>query len=143
MTQVCLRSLLPLDRQTASDEIVTTIKLTGVPTLRIDDVPTTKQFYGEFLGFQVDWEHYYEEGAPVYMQMSREGLVLHMSQNERFVQGVVVFVETRGLDELHGELTGRNTHWEIPVVSVTPWNTKQMEIQDPFGNLLRFNESVE
>jgi len=48
------------------------IGLKGIPILRITDVQRATQFYEDFLGFEVDWEHYYEEGAPVYMQVSRD-----------------------------------------------------------------------
>ncbi len=120
---------------------MTHVTMKGVPILRVGDVKTAKRFYGEFLGFDLDWEHYYEAGAPVYMQMSRDGLVLHLSQNNRFREATIVFVETAGLDQLQAELLRKNSPWETPRVSVTPWKTKQMELPDPFGNLLRFNET--
>ena len=89
----------------------------------------------------MDWEHYYEEGAPVYMQVSRDGFVLHLSENDRFTKGTIVFVETVGIDALHEELSQQLGPWNPPAISSTPWRTEQMEIEDPFGNLLRFNES--
>lgn len=121
---------------------MTTVRLKGIPTLRITDVQQAKQFYGAFLGFEVDWEHYYAEDAPVYMQVSRDELVLHLSENDRFAKGAIVFVETTGLDALHTELAHKPGPGPPPALSSTPWQTKQMELQDPFGNLLRFNESV-
>jgi len=120
---------------------VNKVELKGIPILRITDVQVAKQFYGEFLGFKVDWEHYYAEDAPVYMQMSRDGLVLHLSENDRFARGSVVFVETTGIDALHDELSQKPGPWTPPGISSTPWQTKQMELADPFGNLLRFNEN--
>ena len=118
-----------------------TIKLKGVPTLRIGDVELTKRFYQDFLGFTVDWEHYYAEGAPVYMQVSRDGLVLHLSENPRFIERVVVFVETHGMEDLRSEFIKREGEWAVPEVNSTPWGTKQVELEDPFGNFLRFNET--
>lgn len=117
------------------------VGLKGIPILRITDVQRAKQFYRKFLGFEVDWEHYYEEGAPVYMQVSRDDLVLHLSENARFTTGTIVFVETVGIDALHEELSEKLSPWNPPAISSTPWRTEQMEIEDPFGNLLRFNES--
>ena len=116
------------------------VKLKGVPILRIADVRTAKLFYGDFLGFTVDWEHYYEDGAPVYMQVSRAGLVLHLSENERFKEGTIIYVGTTGLGALHTELSSRSGSSGPPTISLTLWNSKQMEIEDPFGNLIRFNE---
>ena len=40
-----------------------------------------REFYIEFLGFAVDWEHRFEGVAPVYMQVSRGNLVLHLSEH--------------------------------------------------------------
>jgi len=117
------------------------IGLKGIPILRITDVQRAKQFYEEFLGFEVDCEHYYEGGAPVYMQLSRDDLVLHLSENDRFTKVTIVFVETVGIDALHEELSQKPGSWHPPAMSSTPWRTMQMEIEDPFGNLLRFNES--
>jgi len=115
-------------------------KLMGVPILHIADVAQAKLFYCESLGFTVDWEHYYEDGAPVYMQVSRAGLILHLSQNERFREATIIYVGTEGMDALYSDLSSRAGNWDPPPVSLTPWQTKQMEIEDPFGNLLRFNE---
>ena len=115
-------------------------KLKGVPIFRIADVARAKAFYCEFLGFAADWEHYYEEGAPIYMQVSRAGLVLHLSQNERFKEGSIIYVGTEGIDELFADLKARSGGWSPSPVSLTAWGTKQMEIEDPFGNLLRFNQ---
>jgi catechol 2,3-dioxygenase-like lactoylglutathione lyase family enzyme len=48
----------------------------GVPILRIFDVDRAREFYVDWLGFHVDWEHRFDENAPLYMQVSRGGLVL-------------------------------------------------------------------
>ena len=48
-----------------------------IPILRIFSVEKAKEFYAGFLGFAVDWEHHFDETAPAYLQVSRDGLVLH------------------------------------------------------------------
>ena len=55
--------------------------LETVPVLRIFDVVKAKEFYVGFLGFQIDWEHRFEPDLPVYMQVSRGDLVLHLSEH--------------------------------------------------------------
>ncbi len=45
--------------------------LETVPILRIFDVERAKAFYVGFLGFTIDWEHRFDEKAPLYMQVSR------------------------------------------------------------------------
>ncbi|MEL7536221.1 MAG: glyoxalase superfamily protein [Pseudomonadota bacterium] len=118
------------------------ISLHAIPILRIGRVDVARQFYREFLGFEIDWEHYYEPGAPIYMQVSRAGCVLQLSENERFNAGQIIYVDTQGIDTLHAELAGRDGPWSPPDISTSPWQTRQMEIADPFGNLLRFHEEV-
>ena len=49
--------------------------------LRIFDVAKAREFYSEFLGFAIDWEHTFDDHAPVYLQASREGAVLHLSEH--------------------------------------------------------------
>ena len=53
------------------------------PILRTFDEAKAKEFYVEFLGFKVDWEHRFEEGLPLYMQVSKDGCVLHLSEHHR------------------------------------------------------------
>lgn len=117
------------------------ITFKAIPTLRILDYKKAKEFYVESLQFTIDWEHRFGEDAPVYMQVSKNGLVLHLSENERFQTGMTVFVETTGIENFHKELSDKSKGITIPGISITNWNTKQMEITDPFGNLLRFNEN--
>ena len=42
--------------------------LSTIPILRIFSVDKAKEFYVGFLGFAVDWEHRFDDPAPVYMQ---------------------------------------------------------------------------
>ena len=41
-----------------------------VPILRIFDKAKTLEFYRDWLGFNIDWEHRFEENLPLYMQVS-------------------------------------------------------------------------
>lgn len=45
--------------------------LKTIPILRIFSVEKAREFYVDYLGFQVDWEHRFEDVAPIYMQVSR------------------------------------------------------------------------
>jgi hypothetical protein len=53
------------------------------PILRIFDDSKAKEFCVGFLGFKLDWEHRSEPGLPLYMQVSRDGCVLHQSSFSR------------------------------------------------------------
>lgn len=111
-----------------------------VPTFQINDHKKAIEFYVDFLGFSIDWEHRFGDSAPVYMQISNNGMILHLSENERFKTSVIVFVETKGIESFRNTLLNNKYGKVIPDISITSWNTKQMELEDPFGNLLRFNE---
>jgi len=117
------------------------IELKGIPTFRITDYKKAIEFYIDSLGFSIDWEHRFAPNAPVYMQVSKNELILHLTENERFLPGMIVFVETKGIDFLQKEINKKLAQpFEI---SMTDWGTKQIEIEDPFGNMLRFNENMQ
>jgi catechol 2,3-dioxygenase-like lactoylglutathione lyase family enzyme len=52
-----------------------------IPIFRMFDLAKAKDFYVEWLGFTVDWEHQFEENTPIYMQVSRDNLILHLSEH--------------------------------------------------------------
>ena len=78
-----------------------------VPILRIFSVEKAKEFYVGFLGFTVDWEHHFEESTPAYIQVSRAGLTLHLSEHHGDAcPGSTVFVWMTGIEEFHRAITG-------------------------------------
>ena len=118
--------------------------LQTVPILRIFDVTKAKEFYIGFLGFQIDWEHRFDEKAPLYMQISRAGLTLHLSEHYGDGSpGATIFLRVRGLEGYHAEITAKNYGYLRPGIDSTFHNSKCMNIIDPFGNRLRFDESIE
>jgi hypothetical protein len=117
--------------------------LQTIPLLRIFDVPRARDFYVGFLGFKVDWEHSFDAIAPVYMQVSRANCVLHLTEHHGdCCPGATVFIRITGLDQFHQELTAKNYPYMRPGIEIAPWNAKVMEVTDPFGNRLRFNENL-
>ena len=122
---------------------MTETMLQTIPILRIFDVDKAREFYVGFLGFTVDWEHRFDERAPLYMQVSRGGLVLHLSEHHGDAcPGGTVFVRLTGIDEYHREIMAKGYGYMRPGVDVAPWNAKLMEVIDPFGNRIRFNEDL-
>ena len=115
-----------------------------IPILRIFSVEKAKEFYVGYLGFQVDWEHRFDENAPLYMQVSLGDLVLHLSEHYGdCCPGSTVFVRVKGLAEYHEELSAKNYRYLRPGIEMQPWNAKCMEVIDPFGNRIRFNEYLD
>ena len=115
-----------------------------IPILRIFDVAKAREFYSEFLGFAVDWEHHFDDDTPAYMQVSRAGLVLHLSEHHGdCCPGSTVFVWMTGIDEFHQEISSRGYKYLRPGMETTFYNAKCVEVIDPFGNRIRFNEDLQ
>jgi ribosomal-protein-alanine N-acetyltransferase len=116
--------------------------LQTIPILRIFDVAKAKEFYVDYLGFHVDWEHRFDENAPLYMQVSRDGLVLHLSEHYGDAcPGSTAFVRVTGLEEFHREITAKKYGYLRPGLEQTFHESRCVELTDPFGNRLRLDES--
>ena len=114
-----------------------------VPILRIFDVAKAKEFYVDYLGFRIEWEHRFEEDAPLYAQIVRDGLTLHLSEHHGDAcPGSTVYVEMSGIAEFHAELAAKNYRYLRPGLETTFYGTRSIETTDPFGNRIRFNERI-
>lgn len=112
-----------------------------IPILRIFSVDKAKEFYLDFLGFSLDWEHRFAEDLPLYMQVSRGTLRLHLTEHHGDAcPGATVFVRMRGIEALHRELAAKAYRYLRPGMERAPWGARVMEVTDPFGNRIRFNE---
>lgn len=108
------------------------------------DVDRAREFYVDWLGCRVDWEHRFDEGAPLYMQVSRGGLVLHLSEHSGDgTPGSVVYVSAKGVAELHRELQAKPHRYLRPGLGTGPAGGDCVDLLDPFGNTLRIEEAVE
>jgi hypothetical protein len=113
-----------------------------IPVLRIFSVEKAKEFYLEFLGFTVDWEHRFAADFPLYMEVSRGGMALHLSEHHGDgCPGALVFVLMTGLDDFHREITAKNYRYFKPEIEDAPWNARVMTVTDPFANRIRFSEA--
>jgi catechol 2,3-dioxygenase-like lactoylglutathione lyase family enzyme len=114
-----------------------------IPILRIFDVAKAKEFYVDYLGFTLDWEHHFEPGMPAYLQVARNGLTFHLSEHYGDAcPGSTVFVWMTGIDEFYAEITGKNYKYLRPGLETTFYDAKCVEVIDPFGNRIRFNENL-
>jgi len=112
-----------------------------IPVLRIFSVEKAYEFYVDYLGFTVDWEHRFEDSLPLYMQVSRDGFVLHLTEHHGdATPGSRAFIVTRGLEALHAELAEKDYPHLRPGIEETPWGARVLQVTDPFGNRLTFNE---
>jgi uncharacterized glyoxalase superfamily protein PhnB len=115
----------------------------ATPILRIFDETKAKEFYVDFLGFKVDWEHRFEPGLPLYMQISKDGCVLHLSEHHGDCSpGAAMRIKTSELDAFHAELASKRYKYARPGIEEMPWGTRDMSVKDPFGNRLTFSTAI-
>jgi hypothetical protein len=112
-----------------------------IPILRIFSIEKAREFYLDYLGFHLDWEHRFDDNAPRYMQVSRDGLVLHLSEHYGDSSpGCAFKVNGKGVREFHAELTARNYGYVRHCVVETFYGAISLKILDPFGNQLFLEE---
>ena len=110
------------------------------PIFRIFDIEKAREFYLDYLGFQCDWEHRFAENMPLYMQVSRGNLVLHLSEHHGDgSSGANIFVRMQGVDTLHKEISSRKYRFLRPGIENEPWG-RVLAVIDPFGNRIQFCE---
>ena len=116
---------------------------TVTPILRIFDEAKAREFYVGFLGFTVDWEHRFEPGLPLYLQVSRDGCILHLSEHHGdCCPGAAMRIQLGDIDAYHAELGAKNYGYARPGIDDTPWGSRDMSVKDPFGNRLVFTNAI-
>lgn len=112
----------------------------AVPIVRIFDVPKAHEFYLGFLGFTVDWEHRYGDNFPLYTQVSRRGLRLHLSEHAGdATPGGNMCVYMKGIRAFHQELAAKDYRYMKPGLEDHDGRL-EVEVTDPFNNRIRFME---
>lgn len=112
---------------------------TITPILRIFDEAKAREFYIDYLGFAIDWEHRFEPGMPLYLQVSRDGCALHLSEHHGDCSpGAALRIVTTDIDGWHAALTGTHYKYARPDIEEVPWGGREMSVKDPFGNRLTF-----
>lgn len=109
------------------------------PILRIFDEAKAREFYCEFLGFNLDWEHRFSESAPIYMQVSSGACRLHLSEHYGDgVPGTYIRIPTPDVDAWAATLRAKRFKFSNPGVEEMPWGSRETAISDPSGNRLTF-----
>lgn len=54
---------------------------TVIPPLRITDAPMSLSYYVDGLGFSADWQHQFEVGFPLFLQLTRNGQTIFLSEH--------------------------------------------------------------
>ncbi len=111
----------------------------AIPILRIFSEEAAVDFYVGYLGFSIDWEHRFKPELPLYLQVSRSGLVLHLSEHHGDgTPGTALWIAVDDVEGLQAELKGKRYHRMKPGIDRKAPGGPTMEVIDPFGNTLRF-----
>lgn len=111
----------------------------AVPVLRVTDMTAAYGFYRDVLGCRVDWEHRFEPGTPVYTQVSRDDLRLHLSEHHGDgVPGAVLWVPVADVEALAAQVRERTGGLQRAAVDPDAPGGPTAEVADPFGNRMRF-----
>lgn len=113
------------------------------PILRMFDEAKAREFYVDFLGFRIDWQHRFEPGLPLYMQVSKGACVLHLSEHHGDCSpGAAMRIATDDIDGLQQTLLAKQYKYARPQVQDMSWGSRDMAITDPFGNRLVFTNAI-
>lgn len=114
-----------------------------IPIIRIFDEALAKDYYLNWLGFSLNWEHRFEENAPLYCSIQKDAAEFHLS--EHFgdgVPGIRLFIECTQLEQWCRALNEKKYRYYRPAVEKTFYNSLCMTLKDPFGNTLLFNQAL-
>lgn len=119
------------------------MKQSVIPQLRVTDAKRSLAFYSEALGFVVDWEHQFEAGLPLFLQISRHNQTLFLTEHSGDCEvGAAVFFWVESSDACYAEFISRGVIPSTPI-STTSYGTREFVVTDPDGNRLRFATDLE
>jgi catechol 2,3-dioxygenase-like lactoylglutathione lyase family enzyme len=126
---------------TATQPVSTVTFDRPIPILRMFDEAKAREFYLDFLGFSIEFEHRFEADLPLYLGISRNGLQLHLSEHHGDASpGSTVFVPMNNIELLRDELLAKRYGYGRPDIVQQGWG-QVLEVYDPFGNRIRFCQS--
>lgn len=112
-----------------------------VPILRIFDEAKARQFYFDYLGATLAFEHRFDPSAPLYMGVLIGGMELHLSEHHGDgTPGSFVRLEVDDVAAFHAELAAKQYKYMRPGLQEQSWGFTEVSLIDPFNNKLIFCE---
>ena len=115
-----------------------------VPIFRIFSLEKAREFYLDFLGCKVDWEHRFAPRcAGLSCRCRAADIAIHLSEHHGDgTPGSLVYVYMTGVGELHRELNDKNYRHNRPDLQEQDWGMTELTVVDPFNNRITFGEST-
>ncbi len=110
-----------------------------IPILRSFDEAKAREFYVDFLGFTVTFEHRPEPDLPLYLGLEMGDCMLHLSEHHNDASpGAALRIEMTDVRGYAFALNAKRYKHARPGVERQVWGYDDMVIRDPFGNRLVF-----
>ena len=112
-----------------------------IPILRIFSVEKAREFYLDYAGFRVDWEHRFDPTHrstcrfPAMAWCCTFPSIMAMARREFGARSCF-----RVFASVHAELATKNYPYWRPGITETFWGTEQLNLLDPFGNKISLCE---
>jgi predicted enzyme related to lactoylglutathione lyase len=101
------------------------------PILRVEDMAASLKFYVDLLGFEnASW------GTEEFTSVNRDRAALYLCQRGQGRGGAWAWIGAEDVEELHRELLSKGVAIRMPPTDF-PW-AREMHVEDPDGNVLRF-----
>lgn len=109
-----------------------------VPLLRMFDASASYDFYVDYLGFTIEWEHRFEPDLPLYTRITRDDATIDLTEHHGDgTPGTVVWIPVEDVEALHRELSAKRHPRSRPGIERDDEGAV-MTVWDPSGNSLRF-----
>ena len=113
-----------------------------IPTFRVKDARAAEAFYRDILGFRTNWEHDPGDGYPIFLEMMRDNIALHLSEHEGDgPEGVSIYVNVTDARALFGEFLSAGAEVPNPPQEAE-WGEVVFGLNDLDGNTLRFGSPI-
>lgn len=110
----------------------------AIPVFRSLDEGRARSFYCDILGFEVEFEHRFEAGLPLYLGLRMGPVALHLSEHPGdAIPGSSAFFWMQGVDAFRRRVAASSAGFAVPELHDQPWG-REIGFIDPFGNRLRF-----
>ena len=112
------------------------------PVLRSFDELKAREFYVDFLGFKVVFEHRFGDNFPLYLGIEREGALIHLSEHHGDASPAAqVRIETADVVGYARALRAKDYRNAKPGdPEEMPWGSLELRLTDPFHNVLVFHQ---
>ena len=105
------------------------------PEIPVSDLKIAIDYYCQKLGFELAVK--FIEGG--YAIVERDGIAIHLFENDESHSAVGVHLFTHELDELQAELRSRGASI-CQDITHKPWGNRDFRVNDCAGNILKFTE---